>query len=162
MQLLAARHAALSASLEVSSRGHRGWHVGSHYRPQPAVPWCSWPLSTAMHLYTPAPRCGNRGWLLRPARLACLLFLTLYVLNPATLPSTRQGDGFPELRATLWQSEGSVAGAVQGLVPQMTENRKKVRDWVWEGHVQQQAGGRGFGRQHTEPMKPLARWRRRG
>lgn len=34
--------------------------------------------------------------------------------------------GFPELKASVWQSEGAVQGAVQALTPQMTENRKKV------------------------------------
>lgn len=41
---------------------------------------------------------------------------------------TKTLDGqFPELRSTVWQSEGSVQGAVQALTPQMTENKKKVR-----------------------------------
>lgn len=37
---------------------------------------------------------------------------------------------FPELRATIWQSEGTVQAAVQSLTPQMTENRKKVMDTI--------------------------------
>ena len=41
------------------------------------------------------------------------------------LASTLDGN-FPELRATVWQSEASVQAAVQTLTPQMTENRKKV------------------------------------
>ncbi len=34
--------------------------------------------------------------------------------------------GFPELKSSVWQSEAATQAAVQGLTPQMTENRKKV------------------------------------
>eukprot|EP00198_Chlamydomonas_reinhardtii_P011352 XP_001700689.1 predicted protein [Chlamydomonas reinhardtii] len=44
-------------------------------------------------------------------------------------------DGFPELRASLWQAESSVAAAVQALSPQMTENRKKVEELLREAHT---------------------------
>ncbi|GLC61752.1 hypothetical protein PLESTB_001799100 [Pleodorina starrii] len=53
----------------------------------------------------------------------------------AALAANLEGDGFPELRATLWQAEASVAAAVQTLVPQMTENRKKVEDLLREAHT---------------------------
>eukprot|EP00210_Caulerpa_lentillifera_P000976 g941.t1 len=39
---------------------------------------------------------------------------------------------FPELRSTVWQSEGTVQAAVQALTPQMTENKKKVIDLLRE------------------------------
>lgn len=39
--------------------------------------------------------------------------------------STLDGE-FPELKATIWQSDETVQAAVQSLTPQMTENRKKV------------------------------------
>lgn len=39
---------------------------------------------------------------------------------------------FPELRSTVWQSEGTVQAAVQALTPQMTENKKKVTDLLRE------------------------------
>ncbi|GIL82284.1 hypothetical protein Vretimale_7249 [Volvox reticuliferus] len=51
------------------------------------------------------------------------------------LATNLEGNGFPELRATLWQAEASVASAVQSLVPQMTENRKKVEDLLREAHT---------------------------
>ncbi|GIL67160.1 hypothetical protein Vafri_20601 [Volvox africanus] len=53
----------------------------------------------------------------------------------AALATNLEGNGFPELRATLWQAEASVASAVQSLVPQMTENRKKVEDLLREAHT---------------------------
>ncbi|KAG2423358.1 hypothetical protein HXX76_015406 [Chlamydomonas incerta] len=53
----------------------------------------------------------------------------------AALASNLEGDGFPELRASLWQAESSVAAAVQALSPQMTENRKKVEDLLREAHT---------------------------
>ena len=61
----------------------------------------------------------------------------------ASLSYTLDG-AFPELRTTIWQSESSVQGAVQGLTPQMTENKKKVRVWVMgtggsDGAVKQEA-----------------------
>ncbi|EFJ46414.1 hypothetical protein VOLCADRAFT_93182 [Volvox carteri f. nagariensis] len=53
----------------------------------------------------------------------------------AALAANLEGNGFPELRATLWQAEASVAAAVQALVPQMTENRKKVEDLLREAQT---------------------------
>lgn len=102
-----------------------------HVPALPSVPWCNWLLHTAMTSDACVQLRVKGKWLLRPASLACPLSSTCRVPDPASmtlrrLPPPRQGDGFPELRATLWQGEGSVAGAVQGLVPQMTENRKKV------------------------------------
>ena len=40
--------------------------------------------------------------------------------------SSTLGQQFPEMRATIWQSESSVQAAAQSLTPQMTENKKKV------------------------------------
>ncbi len=34
--------------------------------------------------------------------------------------------GFPELRSSVWQAPGPAQAAVQTLLPQMTENRRKV------------------------------------
>lgn len=53
-------------------------------------------------------------------------FLVALALSVYYTTLLLQGDGFPELRASLWQAEASVAAAAQALVPQMTENRKKV------------------------------------
>ncbi|KAG2487131.1 hypothetical protein HYH03_014244 [Edaphochlamys debaryana] len=53
----------------------------------------------------------------------------------AALATNLEGDGFPELRASLWQAESSVASATQALVPQMTENRKKVEDLLREAQT---------------------------
>lgn len=36
--------------------------------------------------------------------------------------------GFPELRSSVWQAPAPAQAAVQTLLPQMTENRRKVRD----------------------------------
>lgn len=47
------------------------------------------------------------------------------------LVSNLEGQ-FPELRTTVWQSEGTVQAAVQALTPQMTENKKKVTDLLRE------------------------------
>lgn len=45
-------------------------------------------------------------------------------------------DGaFPELRATVWQSEASVQSAVQALTPQMTENKRKAEDLLREAYT---------------------------
>jgi len=49
---------------------------------------------------------------------------------------TKTLDGqFPELRSTVWQSEGSVQAAVQALTPQMTENKKKLEELFRESLV---------------------------
>ncbi|GFR51977.1 hypothetical protein Agub_g14504 [Astrephomene gubernaculifera] len=61
--------------------------------------------------------------------------LELLSARHAGLAANLEGEGFPELRATLWQAEASVAAAVQALVPQMTENRKKVEDLLREAHT---------------------------
>ncbi|KXZ46611.1 hypothetical protein GPECTOR_42g822 [Gonium pectorale] len=53
----------------------------------------------------------------------------------AALAVNLEGAGFPELRASLWQSEGSVAAAVQALMPGVTENRKKVEDLLREAQT---------------------------
>jgi len=46
---------------------------------------------------------------------------------------TRNLEGeFPELRTTVWQSEGTVQAAVQALTPQMTENKRKVAELLKE------------------------------
>ncbi len=47
----------------------------------------------------------------------------------ATLDSP--DGGFPELRSSVWQAQGSSQAAAQALVPQMTENRKKVEE-LWK------------------------------
>lgn len=51
-----------------------------------------------------------------------------------SLAITLEGD-FQELRTTVWQSEGSVQSAVQALVPQMTENKRKVEDLLREART---------------------------
>eukprot|EP00803_Ostreobium_quekettii_P008827 evm.model.scf_2565.2 EVM.evm.TU.scf_2565.2 scf_2565:6735-11572(+) len=49
---------------------------------------------------------------------------------------TKTMDGqFPQLRSTVWQSQGSVQAAVQSLTPQMTENKKKLEDLYRESFV---------------------------
>lgn len=49
---------------------------------------------------------------------------------------TKTMDGqFPQLRSTVWQSQGSVQAAVQSLTPQMTENKKKLEDLFRESFV---------------------------
>lgn len=57
--------------------------------------------------------------------------MELLELRSAALAATLGGPacpgGFPELRATVWQSEASVQAAVQALTPQMAENKKRVR-----------------------------------
>eukprot|EP00197_Chlamydomonas_leiostraca_P013593 CAMPEP_0202859036 /NCGR_PEP_ID=MMETSP1391-20130828/1322_1 /ASSEMBLY_ACC=CAM_ASM_000867 /TAXON_ID=1034604 /ORGANISM="Chlamydomonas leiostraca, Strain SAG 11-49" /LENGTH=563 /DNA_ID=CAMNT_0049538035 /DNA_START=223 /DNA_END=1914 /DNA_ORIENTATION=+ len=40
--------------------------------------------------------------------------------------------GFPELRASVWQAPASAQAAAQSLMPQMTENRKKVEELLKE------------------------------
>ncbi|GMH33679.1 hypothetical protein BSKO_01513 [Bryopsis sp. KO-2023] len=50
------------------------------------------------------------------------------------IAQTLDGE-FPDLRATIWQSEGTVQAAVQSLTPQMTENRKKVVDLLREAKL---------------------------
>lgn len=45
--------------------------------------------------------------------------------------------GFPELKSSVWQSEAATQAAVQGLTPQMTENRKKVEELLRESLVLQ-------------------------
>ena len=49
----------------------------------------------------------------------------LLSLRQAGLAATLDG-AFPELRASIWQSQDSVQAAVQALTPQMAENRRKV------------------------------------
>ncbi|PNW69580.1 hypothetical protein CHLRE_48g761147v5, partial [Chlamydomonas reinhardtii] len=61
--------------------------------------------------------------------------VSLLEARHAALASNLEGDGFPELRASLWQAESSVAAAVQALSPQMTENRKKVEELLREAHT---------------------------
>jgi MoxR-like ATPase len=43
--------------------------------------------------------------------------------------------GFPELRATLWQSGASARGAAQHLTPPLAENRKRAEDLLREARV---------------------------
>ncbi|GBF89830.1 hypothetical protein Rsub_02534 [Raphidocelis subcapitata] len=52
----------------------------------------------------------------------------------AELAATLEGQ-FPELRATVWQSEASVQAAVQSLTPQMTENRRRAEELLREAYV---------------------------
>ncbi len=52
----------------------------------------------------------------------------------AALTAALEG-AFPELRATVWQSEGSVQAAVQALTPQMTENKKKAEELLREAYT---------------------------
>ncbi|KAI8473622.1 MAG: AAA domain-containing protein [Monoraphidium minutum] len=52
----------------------------------------------------------------------------------AALAAALDGQ-FPELRATVWQSEASVQAAVQALTPQMTENRRKAEDLLREAYT---------------------------
>lgn len=47
------------------------------------------------------------------------------------LTKTLDGE-FPELRSTVWQSDGTVQAAVQALTPQMTENKKKLEELLRE------------------------------
>uniref|UniRef100_A0A7R9V9M6 AAA+ ATPase domain-containing protein n=1 Tax=Chlamydomonas euryale TaxID=1486919 RepID=A0A7R9V9M6_9CHLO len=51
--------------------------------------------------------------------------------------------GFPELQGSVWLSESAVAAAVQGLSPQMTENRRKVEELLREALVLQSCLERG-------------------
>lgn len=60
------------------------------------------------------------------ARRECASLVELLDLRQGGLAAALEG-GFPELRATVWQSEASVQAAVQALTPQMTENKKRVR-----------------------------------
>jgi MoxR-like ATPase len=43
--------------------------------------------------------------------------------------------GFPELRATLWQSAASARQAAQHLTPPLTENRRRAEDLLREARV---------------------------
>lgn len=71
--------------------------------------------------------------------------MELLDLRQGGLAATLEG-GFPELRATVWQSEASVQAAVQALTPQMTENKKRV-------------GGRQASLLGSAASCPCARWR---
>lgn len=58
----------------------------------------------------------------------------LLELRQGSLASTLDG-GFPDLRASVWNSEASVQAAVQTLTPQMSENRKRAEDLLREALV---------------------------
>ena len=62
---------------------------------------------------------------LEEARSEAATLVEILESRQAGLVTTLEGN-FPELRATVWQSESSVQAAVQTLTPQMTENKKKV------------------------------------
>ena len=55
----------------------------------------------------------------------------LLELRQGSLALTLDG-GFPELRASVWNSEAAVQAAVQTLTPQMAENRKRAEDLLRE------------------------------
>ena len=55
----------------------------------------------------------------------------LLELRQGGLAMTLDG-GFPELRASVWNSEAAVQAAVQTLTPQMAENRKRAEDLLRE------------------------------
>jgi len=64
--------------------------------------------------------------------------LELLELRQGGLAATLDGN-FPELRSTVWLSEASAAAAAQALVPQMTENRKRVEELLREALVLKEA-----------------------
>ncbi|KAL4425569.1 hypothetical protein ABPG75_009585 [Micractinium tetrahymenae] len=72
------------------------------------------------------------------ARRECASLVELLDLRQGGLAATLDG-GFPELRATVWQSEASVQAAVQALTPQMTENKKRAEDLLREALLLQSA-----------------------
>ncbi|KAL4438050.1 hypothetical protein ABPG77_004271 [Micractinium sp. CCAP 211/92] len=72
------------------------------------------------------------------ARRECASLVELLDLRQGSLAATLEG-GFPELRATVWQSEASVQAAVQALTPQMTENKKRAEDLLREALLLQAA-----------------------
>jgi MoxR-like ATPase len=74
-------------------------------------------------------------------------------LRQGGLAATLDGD-FPELRATLWQSESTAAAAAQALAPQMEENRKRLEDLLREALTLQEALGRGVGAGVLERLLP--------
>eukprot|EP00878_Enallax_costatus_P007732 GHUV01008093.1.p1 GENE.GHUV01008093.1~~GHUV01008093.1.p1 ORF type:complete len:282 (+),score=113.63 GHUV01008093.1:347-1192(+) len=67
----------------------------------------------------------------------CSTLVELLEGRQAALTATLSG-AFPELRATVWQSEASVQAAVQALTPQMTENKRKTEDLLREAYTLQQ------------------------
>lgn len=54
-----------------------------------------------------------------------------------TLGDGSGAGGFPELRTTAWQSESAVQAAVQSLIPQMVENKKRLEDLLREALILQ-------------------------
>ena len=66
------------------------------------------------------------------AAAECAALVELLELRQGSLAASLDG-GFPDLRATVWQSEASVQAAAQALTPQMTENKKRVGGGVGGG-----------------------------
>ena len=79
--------------------------------------------------------------------------MELLGLRQGSLAATLDGD-FPELRATLWQSEAAAAAAAQALGPQMAENRGRLDDLLREGLLLQEALERGVGAGVLERLLP--------
>ncbi|WIA29519.1 hypothetical protein OEZ86_012019 [Tetradesmus obliquus] len=67
----------------------------------------------------------------------CGTLVELLQGRQAALAATLEG-AFPELRATVWQSEASVQAAVQALTPQLTENKRKTEELLREAFTLQQ------------------------
>jgi MoxR-like ATPase len=66
----------------------------------------------------------------------CSTLVELLESRQSALAATLEG-AFPELRATVWQSEASVQAAVQALTPQITENKRKTEDLLREAYTLQ-------------------------
>jgi hypothetical protein len=91
------------------------------------------PAPTLIPRPRPRPRPSTRAppQELAETRTEASQLVELLDLRQGGLTATLEG-GFPELRATAWQSLQSVQAAVQALTPQMTENKKRVEDLLRE------------------------------
>ncbi|BDA42736.1 probable ATPase RavA [Coccomyxa sp. Obi] len=75
---------------------------------------------------------------LEETRREAAAVVELLDLRQGGLAQTLDGN-FPDLRTSVWQSEGTVQAAVQALTPQMTENKKKVEELLREALILQAA-----------------------
>jgi MoxR-like ATPase len=101
---------------------------------------------------------NSSGGEMEEAKAEAQSLVELLELRQAGLASTL-GDGsgiggFPEMRTTAWQSESAVQAAVQSLMPQMTENKKRVEDLLKEALTLKEAMDRGVAAGVLERLLP--------